>query len=145
MTDLLTAARLKHEASGDELTDALAWLEDAVVTTKARRPRGRCISCERYTTLYFDICRVCMDHEHEVDRADQIQKLVIERAGTAWGEWRASSDAPTEMMLRLAYEDGRLVEMLERAYRSGFDTGAYARPSIEAALDAEEAAIRYQA
>ena len=34
--DLLTAARLVLEASGDDLIDALAWLEDAVAEEEER-------------------------------------------------------------------------------------------------------------
>ena len=51
MTDLLTAARLGLESSGDDLIDALAWLDDAVREVDMATGTGG----ERFTvTIWLD-------------------------------------------------------------------------------------------
>lgn len=98
-------------------------------------PRVRCLACGRRRVVKRGLCRDCREEMVTTAReAYLIQSIRLDAAKT-YRQWSQTADAPTEHLLRRAYLDHDLAEVIEMVFRLAFEQGFLSYPGIVARLE----------
>ena len=98
-------------------------------------PRSRCLECGRRRVLKQGYCRDCREVQQDSLRETTFAHYIRLDAGRTYHQWADQAGPNFEILLRRAYLDGNLVDIIEWAYRQGFEQGVLAYPSIAQKLE----------
>jgi len=76
------------------------------------------------------LCRPCRADAAELVRDVYFTQFVRLTAGKTYRQWQMSRDAPHEMLLRRAFLDGDLEEVIEMVFREAFEQGVLGYPVL---------------